>query len=438
VVVLGSTVYFLRDQLGSRGQAICGFFCFLGLAAAVSVNLRAVSVKTLFWGILLQFTLALLVIHVDAVRTGFDYVGRGIQVLAACGDAGSDFVFGKLAKADGPAGFVFAFKVLPLIVFISAFFTLLYYFGVLQFLVRLMARVMMYLMGTSGAETLSAAANVFMGQTEAPLIVKPFVPRMTRSELLAMMVGGMATISGSLMVVYIEMGKAIDLSAVGILCTSVMACPCGLYLSKLVLPETERPETLGTAPIVVEQGHVNAIDAISAGVKDGLFLALNVAAMLVAFIAFIALVDVLLSSIKPALLWLWLPPEWFRGWPDQLRLQDIFGWLFSPVALLMGVEAGEASKVGSLLGIKLAANEAVAFTEFTTQVEFATLSARSKMLAVFALTGFANFASVGIQLGGIGAMAPDRRRDLAKLGMTALFVGYLTTLVNACVAGILL
>lgn len=444
VAILAILANRFSPTLGYRGQAILGFFALLLLAASFSSNLRAVKAKTIIWGLILQFLLGVLVIYVEPVQNFFKVVGQGITKLIDYSDEGAYFVFGKLSvagekiidgqKVTNPLGFVFAFKALPPIIFISAFFSLLYYLGILQFIVRIMARVMMYLMGTSGAETLSVAANVFMGQTEAPLIVKPFVPKMTQSELLAMMASGMATISGGLMAFYMSMGA----DPVAILCTSVMACPCSLYLTKLVMPELEQPLTMGNARIEVEKTHVNAIDAISSGVKDGLFLALNVAAMLIAFIAFIALIDGLLSSIKPILLAMKVSPESLTTWPDTLRLQDILGFLFSPVAILLGVNPEESTKVGTLLGIKLAANENVAYLTLTTGAEFKDLSSRSKILAVYALTGFANFASVGIQLGGIGALAPERRSDLARLGMKALFVGFMATMINACVAGMLL
>lgn len=452
---LTAVAYLLSGSAGTRVQAGCGFLAFVLLAAACSGNLRAVSLKTIGWGIVLQFLLAWSVLHVPFVRSGFEVVGGGIKVLIACSDAGSEFVFGDLAKPGGPPAegaaavmggpaaqimrdripprpFVFAFKALPPIIFISAFFSVLYYLGVLQFLVRLFARAMMYVMGTSGAETLSVAANVFMGQTEAPLIVKPFVPRMTRSELLALMASGMAHISGGMMAVYISYGA----DPVAILCTCVMACPCSLYLTKLVLPETGVPETLGTAPVHAESNAVNVIDAAASGVKDGLMLALNVAAMLIAFLAFIALFDAILGGIKPGLGRLGLAADWL---PDDLRLQTIFGHLFAPAAVLIGVDPAESQKVGSLLGMKLAANEHVAYVSLTKSPEFVgQLSPRAFQLTVFALSGFANFASIGIQLGGIGAMAPERRADLARLGLRALFVGFLATLMNAAVAGILL
>jgi CNT family concentrative nucleoside transporter len=322
-----------------------------------------------------------------------------------------------MGKVFGPEnGFVFAFTALPTIIFISAFFTLLYYFGVLQLIVRLMARAMMLLMRTSGAETLSASANVFMGQTEAPIIVKPFVPRMTQSELLSMMVGGMATIAGGVMAVYIALGA----DPIGILTTSVMAAPCGLYLSKLLVPETEVAETSGTAPIHVEKLHVNAIDAAAAGASDGMRLALNVAAMLIAFLAFIALFDALLGAVR-----------------EGLTLSTVFAVVFAPVAFLMGVPAADVGPMADLLGTKLVANEFVAFVKLTSEYR-GVLSDRSYVLATFALTGFANIASIGIQLGGIGGMAPERRGDLARLGARALLGGFVATIINACVASVLI
>jgi CNT family concentrative nucleoside transporter len=302
------------------------------------------------------------------------------------------------------------------VIFVSSFFTVLYYFGVLQFVVKIFARAMMYLMRTSGAETLSAAANVFMGQTEAPIIVKPYVPRMTQSELLAMMVGGMATISGGVMAVYIALGA----DAVAILTTSVMAAPCGLYLSKILLPETEEPETRGDVKTVVERQHVNVVDAAAAGASDGLMLALNIAAMLIAFLAFIALFDYLLGMIRPG-----------------LSLPLIFSWLFAPLALMMGVPIQDAGAVGDLLGTKLVANEFVAYVKLTSEYR-GVISDRAYTLSTYALTGFANFASIGIQLGGIGAMAPSRRGDLARLGMKALLAGFLATMINASIAAMLI
>jgi len=426
------------SQSAQRIQAGCGICIFLGLAALFSVSLQSVSWKTILWGVGLQFTLAIAVLHSRYVRMVFEAVGDRIKALITASDRGAEFVFGDLAKVNGPLHFVFAFKALPPIIFVSAFFSVLYYLGILQLFVRLMARAMMYMMGTSGAETLSVAANVFMGQTEAPLIVKPFVPKMTRSELLALMGSGMAHISGGMMAVYISYGA----DPVSILCTCVMACPASLYLTKLIQPEAGKPETLGESRIIAETPYVNAIDAAAAGVKDGLWLALNVAAMLIAFIAFMAMFDIMLGNIKPLLVEAGLPKHRLHWWPDNLKLEMIFGWLFAPVAFLLGVEPGECDPVGRLLGIKLAANEHVAYLTLSGKLpdteHFKALSPRSRQLAIFALTGFANFASVGIQLGGIGAIAPGRRSDLAKLGMKALFIGFLATLLNSAVAGMLM
>jgi CNT family concentrative nucleoside transporter len=427
-VVLPAIAWFLGGVIGYRAQAAAGALCLVSIIAAASPDLRLVNWRTVLWGMALQLGLAVLILKLEIggrrpLYEFFSTVANGVKRFLQFTDVGSLFVFGvladqpKLGEVFGPArGFIFAFTALPTIIFISSFFTVLYYFGVLQFIVRLMARAMMFLMRTSGAETLSAAANVFMGQTEAPIIVKPFVPRMTQSELLAMMVGGMATISGGVMAVYISLGA----DPVAILTTSVMAAPCGLYLSKLLLPELEEPETRGDATISVEKRHVNAVDAAAAGASDGLQLAINVGAMLIAFLAFIALFDFLLG----------------QAW-EGLTLSKVFAVIFAPVAFLMGLPRDDIAPMADLLGTKLVANEFVAFVKLTTEYK-GVLSERGYVLATFALTGFANIASIGIQLGGIGGMAPTRRGDLARLGARALLAGFVATLVNACVASMLL
>ncbi len=426
-IVVPSFAWAMSEVIGYRGQAGAGAICFIAICAACSTNLAAVSWRTVLWGMALQLALALFILkfQIGEFRPGyalFSAVADVVKRFLEFTNAGSYFVFGALANQEvmgrvfGPEnGFVFAFAALPTIIFISAFFTVLYHLGVLQVIVWLMARGMMYALRTSGAETLAAAANVFMGQTEAPIIVKPYVPAMTRSELLAMMVGGMATISGGVMAVYIGLGA----DAVAILTTSVMAAPCGLYLAKLLLPETEEPETRGDIELRIERRHVNVIDAAASGASDGLSLALNVAAMLIAFLAFIALLDALLG--------------W--AWPG-LTLASIFSLVFAPVAFLMGVPAQDIPAVADLLGTKLVANEFVSFIKLTT--EYRNIDPRSYVIATYALTGFANLASIGIQLGGIGAMAPSRRGDLARLGFRALLAGFVATLVNACLASMLL
>lgn len=445
IVSIAAAAYFMRGVIGVKGQALAGVIFFIGLVAVFSQNLRAVNWRTVVTGFVLQVVLALLVLKVPVVTRGFDAVSSLVKRFIDFSDAGAKFVFGDLSQRTpesialkpGVDGlFIFAFKALPPILFISAFFTVLYHYGILQWIVRQMARVMVYLMRTSGAETLAASANVFMGQTEAPLIVKPYVPRMTNSELMTLMVSGFATISGGMMVVYINYGA----DAVAVLTTSVMAAPCSLYLAKLLAPETATPETSGTSRVASEKSpYANAIDAAAAGTGDGLRLALNVGAMLIVFIAFVAMFDALLAGIKPMLLSLGVPSGSLSGWPDDLSLRKVFGWLFSPAAFLVGVEGNDTDKVGSLLGAKLAINEHYAYLQMKDWKAMpGYMSDRSYRLTAFALTGFANFSSIGIQLGGIGALAPDRRKDLARLGGRALFVGFVATLINAAIAGVLL
>jgi CNT family concentrative nucleoside transporter len=452
MVSVAAAAWLLQSTIGPRGQAAAGICCFFGLVALFSSNLRAVNWRTIGWGFGLQFVLALLVLkgqveiggRLYSVKNAIARVGDVFKVFIGFSDRGAEFVFGNLAQPQHMAHvfgasylFPFVFKALPPILFVSAFFTVLYHYGLVQWCVRLMARVMVSLMHTSGAETLSVATNVFMGQTEAPLIVKAYVPRMTNSELFTLMVSGFAHISGGMMFVYINYGA--DPTAV--LTTCVMACPCSLYLAKLFLPERGQPETASTAQTQQEKSpYVNAIDAAASGTIDGLRLALNVAAMLIVFIAFVAMFDALLAAIKPALLWLGVSTNVLGGWPDDLSLGMLFGWLFSPAAFLMGIEAADMQKVGSLLGSKLAINEHFAYLQFKMLKEANPdfLTPRSQVLTAFALTGFANFASVGVQLGGIGALAPERRHDLARLGGRALFVGFTATLLNAAMAGMML
>lgn len=445
-VALTALAYALQGTLGPKGTALIGCVAFFVLAAAASTNLRGVNWRTVVGGILLQLALAVLVIHgsitlggtVWSVRGLFEQLGEVVKAFIGFSDEGARFVFGNLANpgdlALNPGKeflFMFAFKALPPILFVSAFFTVLYHYGVLQGIVRLFARVMVFMLGTSGAETLSVAANVFMGQTEAPLIVKPYVPRMTRSELSTLMVSGFAHISGGMMAVYINYGA----DPVAVLTTCVMACPCSLYLAKLIFPETSTPETSGLTPHTeIKSPYVNAVDAAAAGAADGLRLALNVAAMLIVFIAFVAMFDGLLGCLKPLFGWFGLPSAWI---PDGLSLKMIFGWLFAPAAMLMGVEPADQQQVGALLGAKLSINEHYAYLEMNKLLAAGAMQKRSFELAAYALTGFANFASVGIQLGGIGAIAPSRRHDLAQLGGKALFAGFLATLINAAIAGVL-
>lgn len=426
VLLFVAAAYALSGTLGPRAQAACGIAAFITLIAASSNNLRAVAWRTVFAGFALQVALALFILKLEiaGVRPGYVLFSSVAVVIARFLDfsrAGATFVFGGLADPAVmsqlfPGGFVFAFVALPTVIFISSVFTVLYHLGVLQWVVKIMARAIMGLLGTSGAETLSAAANVFMGQTEAPLIVKPYVPLMTQSELLAMMIGGMATISGGVMAVYISLGA----DPIAILTTSVMAAPCGLYVAKLLLPETDEPVTRGQVRVEVERTHANVVDAAAAGASDGMQLAINIAAMLIAFLAFIAFFDGVLQALRP-------------GW----TLSRVFALVFSPIALLMGVATQDVGRVGDLLGTKLVANEFVAYVKLTGEYR-SQLDPRSYVLATYALTGFANFGSIGILLGGLGVMAPSRRGDLARLGGRALFGGFVATLINAAIAALLL
>lgn len=426
VVLTAAAAYLLQDVVEGRIRAVAGIFCFIAIVAACSSNLRAVNWRTVAWGMGLQFLFALLILRVEVggVRPGYAFftaVAGGVRRFLQFTSAGSEMVFGGLADPEVtaelfPGGFIFAFTALPTIIFVSSFFTVLYHFGVLQAMVRVMARGMMYVLQTSGAETLSAAANVFMGHTEAPIIVKPYIPRMTQSELLALMVGGLSTISGGVMAVYIQLGA----DPVAILTTSVMAAPCGLYLAKILLPEAEEPVTRGEVRMAVARQHVNAIDAAAAGATDGTVLAINVAAMLIAFLAFIALIDYLLGLIDPT-----------------LTLARVFSWVFAPLAALMGVAGPDVPAMADLLGTKLVANEFVGYIKLTTEYRD-TIEPRSYVLATYALTGFANFGSIGILLGGVGGMAPARRGDLARLSSRALLAGFLATLINASIAALLI
>jgi CNT family concentrative nucleoside transporter len=425
-VALATLIVVLRGVLPPRVCGAGGIVCFIALVAACSNDLRAVRWRTVLWGFVLQVGLALFILRfsIGGRRPGYELFAAlsaaARQFLAFAG-TGAEFVFGGLANQETMSqvfsgGFVFAFMGLPVIIFVSSFFAVLYYLGILQFVVRLMARAMMRLMRTSGAETLSAAANVFMGMTEAPLIIRPYVERMTESELLTVMVGGLATISGGMMAVYIALGA----DPVAILTTSAMAAPAGLYLAKIMIPETGAPLTLGRAETTTDRTHANVIDAAAAGATDGTLLAINVAAMLIAFLSLLALVDYVLGAVAPG-----------------LSLARIFAVVFAPAATLIGVPVADVPAVADVLGTKLVANEFVAYIKLTTEYQ-PGMQPASFTLANYALTGFANFGSVGIVLGGLGAIAPTRRGDLARLSGRALLAGFLATMINAAIASILL
>lgn len=407
-----------------------GLVVFLALAYLLSTNRRAVRWRTVLWGLGLSVLVALFILKTPVGFTVFSFLGRLVGKFLDFTDAGSRMVFGEAFGEH-----LFAFKVLPTIIFVSSVMTLLYYFGVLQRVVQGIAWVMMKSMRTSGAESLCGAANIFVGQTEAPLFIKPYVPRLTQSELHAVMVGGFGTIAAGVMAVYIAFG----VPALHLIAASVMAAPMALVIAKLMFPEEGEPETAGTARADIERPWVNPVDAAGAGAIDGMKLALNVAAMLIAFLALLALVNGVLGWAGGRV-----------GMP-QLSLEWIFSRIFSPVAWLVGVPWADCGTVGVLLGKKIALNEFIAYADMKVLLDNAAavargaapgplpvLSERGVVLGTYALCGFANISSVAIQIGGIGGIAPTRQGDLAKLGVRALVAGTLVNLANACVAGILL
>jgi len=392
---------------------ILGLLVLLAIAWLFSTDRSKIDRRIIVWGLILQFAFALLVMKTSVGVIIFGGISNAVTLALEKADAGAQFVFGPLANQD-TLGFIFAFRALPTIIYISSFFSVLYYLGILQKIVLFMAKIMVRTMGTSGAESLSTAANVFMGQTEAPLVVMPYIPKMTYSELCTLMIGGMATISGGMMAAYISMG----IETRFLLAASVMNAPAAILISKILVPETGTPLTRGDVKLKVERTEVNLIDSAARGAGAGLHLALNVGAMLIAFLSLVALVN----------------------WPLQyvgLSLEQIFAWIFAPLAFVMGVPWADAGHVGTLFGEKLILNEFVAYVDLVNLQNEGTLSARSELIATYALCGFANLGSIGIQIGGIGGIAPTRKQDLAKLGLRVVLGGSLATFMTATIAGLL-
>jgi CNT family concentrative nucleoside transporter len=394
-----------------------GMLVMLGIAWALSTNRRAVNWRTVATGTALQFAFALLILRTRVGQAVFAGATDAVTAFLDFTDAGASFIFG-----EGFGEHFFAFKVLPTIIFFSSFITILYYLGWIQWVVKGFARGMMWLMGTSGAESLSASGNIFVGQTEAPLLIRPYVGTMTKSELMAVMTGGFATIAGGVLAAYVGMG----VPAGHLIAASVMSAPAALVMAKLMFPETEESLTKGTVKIDPERPWANVIDAAAEGAGAGLKLALNVGAMLLAFIALIAMINAAIGGIG----------GWFGV--EGLTLQVILGWILRPLAFLMGVEWAEADELGALLGIKTILNEFVGYAELQRMVEAGEVSTRTQVIATYALCGFANFSSIAIQIGGIGGIAPERKHDLARLGLRAMIAGSLACFQTATIAGILL
>jgi CNT family concentrative nucleoside transporter len=412
-----------------RLTGILGIVAMLAAAFIFSTNHRAIRGKTVAWGLGLQFVFAVFVLKIEVGRVIFQKAGDAVNRLLSYSFAGSQFVFGDLGKQGSHLGFYFAFQVLPTVIFIAAFFAVLYHYGVMQFMVKQAARVMTRFMGASGAESLNVAASIFMGQTEAPLTIRPFLPDMTRSELMTVMTSGMAHVSGGIMAAYIAFG----VEPKHLLSAVIMTAPGTILMAKMLVPETEQPKTAGRVVMNEEEADAekkdNLLGAIARGTTDGLHLALNIAAMLISFLALIALTNGILGGIHNGLAHFGM--TWFPS-----SLEKILGTLFAPVAWIIGVPWHDCMAIGSLLGTRMALNEVIAFSQLGAQR--AALDPRSFTIATFALCGFANLSSIGIQIGGIGALAPNKRAELARLGFRAMLAGTMANLISASIAGMLL
>ena len=397
--------------------SVFGLAVFVGLSYAFSVDRRAVKWSPVLWGIALQLIFAILILKTAPGLAVFKFLGDMVTQFLNFSDAGAKFIFG-----DNFADHFLAFKVLPTIIFVSSFITILYHYGILQRVVQAVAWLMIKTMKTSGAETLSCAANIFVGQTEAPLLIKPYLATMTLSELHAVMTGGFATIAGGVMAAYISFG----VPAQHLIAASVMSAPAALAISKLLYPETEKSLTAGEVEVKVDQVYANVVDAATSGASDGLKLAANVAAMLIAFLGLLAFFNALLG--------------WFGGLISlpQLSLELICAYLMAPVAWLMGVPWADCAEVGVVLGKKTILNEFIAYLDLMELVKQQAISERSQIISTYALCGFSNIGSIGIQIGGIGAMAPQRQGDLARLGVRAMIAGSLACFMTACIAGMLI
>lgn len=419
--------YFLAYN---RYANILGIFVVLGIAWLFSKHRSRINYRLVVSGLALHAVLAAFMLKTTVGQIGIDYISAGIASLYRYADQGTAFVFGSLNEVRDPWGFIFAIKVLPIIVFFGALMSVLFYLGIIQRAVGLASKIIQPILGTSGAESLCAVANSFLGQTEAPLLIRHYLGKMTRSELFVVMVSGMGTISGSILAVYAAMG----VPAQYLLAASIMAIPSAIVIAKIMIPETEKEVTAHKmVDVKVESSARNALDALAQGTSDGLQLALNVGAMLISFIGIIALVNGLLglgcTAIDSLLSWCG-----FSVHVPCLSLQDIFGILFAPFGWLLGLQGDEIFKAGSLIGTKLAINEMVAYSIMLGS----QLSVRAIALLSFALCGFANFLSIGIQLGGIGALVPEKRTLLSELGMRAVVGGMLVSILSAFMAGLFL
>ena len=400
---------------------IIGVVTLLFIAFILSENRESINKKTVGYGLLFQFMFALFILKTPFGAPIFSFLDSAINTLINFSTYGSDFLFRSYVEGVGfhPSLINFAFSTLPTIIFFSSLVAVLYHFGILQMIIRFIAQQMQLTLGTSGSETLSVAGNIFLGQTESPLMVKPFVKNMTKSELMAVMTGGFATVSGGVLAIYVSWLSDIPGIAGHLLAASVMSAPAALVIAKIIYPENEKSETAGNINVTIKQNNINAMEALSNGATDGLKLAANIAAMLIAFISFVAMLNYFLA---------------FAG----TSLEEIFGLIFRPLAWTMGVPWDEAQIIGMLMGKKIVLTELIAYGDLQNLIKDKLISDRSAIIATYALCGFSNFASIGIQLGGIGAMAPERKKDLAKLVTKAMFGGALASWLTATIAGILI
>ena len=428
----------------SKWIGLLGFVGILGTAYLMSNNRKAINKRLVVSGLILQLIMAIFVLKVEFGQHLFHTLGEGITALLDCSDEGANFVFGALTKEKetmvklfGPgADFIFALRVIPTIVFVSSLVSIAYYLGIMQKFVQIVARAVSFIMGASGSEALSNAASVFVGQVEAQLLIRPYVAGMTMSELLASMAGSMACVSGGVMAVYIGLG----IKASYLLTASIMAAPGALVIAKIVFPETQESQTKGEVKIEIKKTNVNVIDAAAHGASDGLRIGLNVVAMLIAFIAIIALINVVLGLLGGQLFSWGMRLDQIGVDLKHLSLEQLFGVVFTPIAFMLGVPWSEAHLVGTLMGKKIVINEFVAYVDLSSILSDTSrqvLSQRAETIATFALCGFANFSSVAMQIGGIGEIAPSRREDLAKLGIKAMICGTMASYLSATLAGLL-
>ncbi|HEY9720985.1 MAG TPA: nucleoside transporter C-terminal domain-containing protein [Oscillatoriaceae cyanobacterium] len=403
-----------------RYIGLLGIVAILGIALLLSNNRKAIKPRIVLWGLGIQFALALFILKVPIGHQIFQVAGDAVTKVLDYTNQGAGFIFGSLISEKAPFGFIFAFEVLPVIIFVGSLMGIAYYLGVMQLIVNFVAKIMVKTMGTSGAESLSAVGCVFLGQSEAPLLIRPYIPEMTQSELNAIMTGGMATIAGSVLAAYI--GMLGPEWAPHLLAASIMGAPAGLVMAKIIVPETEQSKTEGGVTLSVERTESSIIEAAAKGAADGLHLAFNVAAMLIAFISLVALLDGGLSLV-------------------HLSMEQLLGWVFSPLAFVMGVPMQDINTVGSLLGQKIVLNEFVAYSHLSDilkgHVAGVQLTPQAITIATYALCGFANFSSIAINIGCIGGIAPSRRGELAKLGIKAMVGGALASCLTATIAGLL-